>query len=105
MRITAFKIPKPRRFEYIPRYYDPQKEQREERTRRVLRELENESGQAAEGYRPMTSGDVKHYINFGRKLDRRGSRGGILIRIFTVILALTVALLVFYGAWVLVRLV
>jgi hypothetical protein len=105
MRITAFKIPKPKRFEYTPRYYDPQKELRDERERRILRELENESASDPAAYRPMGKGDARHYISFGRPSKTRMGSGGILIRLITVILALTVALLVFYGAWVLVRLV
>jgi hypothetical protein len=105
MRISAFKVPKPKRFEYTPRFYDPQKELREERERRVLRELENEASGDAASYRPMDKGDVKHYISFGRASKSRRSTGGFMIRLITVILALTVALLVFYGAWVLVRLV
>ncbi len=105
MRITAFRIPKPKRFEYTPRYYDPQKELREERERRALRELENEKAGNTDGYRPIEKGDAKHYFSFSRPSSRRISRGGFLLRLITIILALTVALLVFYGAWVLVRLV
>ena len=107
MRITAFKISKPKRFEYIPRYYDPQKEMREERNRRILRELENEAGPESDRseYKPMQKGDVKHYMTYRRASSRRISRANFLIRIFTILLALTVALLVFYGAFVLVKLV
>jgi len=104
MRIQAFKIQKPKRFEYIPRYYDAAKEMRAERNRRILRELENEaSGDTT--YRPMEKGDARHYISFGRARKAKTHRGTILVRLVTVILALTVALLVFYGTWVLVKLV
>lgn len=104
MRIQAFKLQKPKRFDYTPRYYDPAKEMREERNRRILRELENESA-AATTYRPMDKVDARHYIRFGQKRNARAHRGTILLRLVTVILALTVALLVFYGTWVLVKLV
>lgn len=105
MRITAFSIPKPKRFSYEPRFYDPKKELQEERERRVLRELENEAGDSVKAYKPMNKGDVKHYITFARPGKQKSSKGGILLRLITVILALTVALLVFYGTWVLVKLV
>lgn len=107
---SFFKTLRPKRFEYSPRYYDPQKELRDERNRRILRELENEKalGALSGTYRPMERGDMRHGISFGRQ-GRQGRSGGhkgtILLRIFTVILALIVALLVFYGTWVLVRLV
>jgi len=105
MRITAFRIPKPKRFEYRPRFYDPEKEMREERNRRILRELENEEKSGGGEYTRMEKGDIRHHISFGRRGRSKAHRGSILLRIFTVILALIVALLIFYGTWVLVRLV
>ncbi len=107
MHRSFFKALRPKRFEYSPRYYDPQKELREERNRRILRELENEKGLGALSgtYRPMERGDMRHSISFGRQGRSGAHKGTILLRIFTVILALIVALLVFYGTWVLVRLV
>jgi hypothetical protein len=104
---SIFTTPRAKRFEYEPRYYDPQKEVRDERNRRILRELDNEknSGSSTGVYRQMERGDMKHYISFGRKARSSAHKGTILLRIFTVILALVVALLVFYGTWVLVKLV
>jgi hypothetical protein len=105
MRITAFRIPKPKRFEYRPRFYDPDKEMREERNRRILRELENEDQSSDGHYTRMEKGDIRHYISFGRRRRSRAHRGSILLRIITVILALFVAILIFYGTFVLVKLV
>jgi len=34
-----FRLSKPRQFEHIPIYYDPEKEEREERVRRIKQEL------------------------------------------------------------------
>lgn len=105
MRISIFKTPKPKRFEYIPRYYDAEKELRDERNRRILRELENEKQSQTEEYKPMTKGDMRRYISTShRRSSRRISAGGFLIKLFTIILALTVALLIFYGTFVLVKL-
>ncbi len=35
MKFGFFKAPKPQRFDYKPRYYDPRKEQLEERVKRI----------------------------------------------------------------------
>jgi hypothetical protein len=34
-----FKLPKPNQFSYSPRYWDPEKEEREERIRRIKQEM------------------------------------------------------------------
>lgn len=48
MKISLFKLPKPREFKYTPRFYDPKKEAFEERVTRIKSELgllpEQESG-------------------------------------------------------------
>ncbi len=36
LKFTAFRTQKPRQFNYIPRFYDPEKEAREERRKQVL---------------------------------------------------------------------
>lgn len=36
---SFFRMNKPRHFKYAPRYYDPEKEEREERLRRIKEEL------------------------------------------------------------------
>ncbi len=40
MRLTLFKTEKPKRFEFKPRYYDPQKEDLDRRVARAKREIE-----------------------------------------------------------------
>ncbi len=105
MRISAFKISKAKRFEYKPRFYDARKEMREERNRRILRELENESAGSSGEYKPMAKGEMRHHFHYSRRRSARPHRGTLLLRVVTVILALVVALLVFYGTWWLVQLV
>jgi hypothetical protein len=39
LRLSFFKIPQHKRFEYTPRIWDPAKEEREERLRRIREEL------------------------------------------------------------------
>lgn len=36
IKFTAFRTQKPRQFQYIPRFYDPERERREERRRELL---------------------------------------------------------------------
>ncbi|HRZ42466.1 MAG TPA: hypothetical protein P5228_07170 [Bacteroidales bacterium] len=103
MRITVFKSPKHKRFEYTPRYYDPAQELREERERRIRRELENESGEKGGDYQPISVGELRHNLKFRRPPRMKEQKGGILLRVITLVLALLVAFLVLYGTWVLVR--
>jgi hypothetical protein len=39
LRFSFFKVPQHKRFEYIPRIWDPAKEEREERLRRIQEEM------------------------------------------------------------------
>jgi hypothetical protein len=39
MRVTFFKTGKPKQFKYVPRFYDQEKEEFEERKREIEREL------------------------------------------------------------------
>lgn len=39
MAISFIKLPRYKRFEYTPRYWDPEKEKREERIREIKREM------------------------------------------------------------------
>lgn len=39
MAISFIKLPKHKRFEYTPRYWDPEKEEREERVRQIKRDM------------------------------------------------------------------
>jgi hypothetical protein len=39
MAISFIKLPRHKRFEYTPRYWDPEKEEREERVRQIKREM------------------------------------------------------------------
>ncbi len=68
MRITFFKTPRPKEFNYIPRYYDQQKEEAEERRRRIEKEL----GMSGEGgFRTsITRGSMQRRMTDKRKANR-----------------------------------
>ena len=72
------KIPKHKRFDYIPRHYDPQEEERREREIRIRQELEREGvikkegdqpddDAATSGYRERITGSFKAARRVGRK--------------------------------------
>ncbi len=65
-----FKLPKPRQFKVEPRYWDPEKEKREARERRIRSDLGllDESG----AYRPYISReDFRKGFSNGRWMDKK----------------------------------
>ena len=50
------RTPKHQRFSFEPRFYDSQKEEREERNRRIRQELEQEKNNSPEGYQNRIKG-------------------------------------------------
>ncbi|MCC8019034.1 MAG: hypothetical protein LIO85_04590 [Rikenellaceae bacterium] len=49
IKFTAFRTQKPRQFNYIPRYYDPEAEAREERRKQVLGLTDEPGGEYVPG--------------------------------------------------------
>ena len=94
MKLTIFKTPKPRRFDYSPRYYD-EREDRRKRTKKIADELRSGSDGIldTEGLRA----NMHERWQKGRKAsksDLMGSRGMNLVIIVAVLLL--VAYLIFY---------
>ena len=82
MRITFFKTPRPKQFNYIPRYYDQQKEEAEERQKRIEREL---GIKQKNGYRPgITKGTMTRKV-----MDKRRTNRSSVIRLLIIITILT----------------
>jgi hypothetical protein len=83
MRITFFKTPRPKEFNYIPRYYDERKEEMEERKKRIEQELGLNKGK-----------DYKHGITRGamtrRMTERRKSNRSSVIRLLVIIAILLI---------------
>src|SRR6188472_2304317 len=91
------KTPSYRRFEYKPRFYDPQKEEREERDRRIREELAIEK--VAEethnaDYRSRIKGSFQRNA---RRAKPTGETTAILIRL-AVLLFITIFLIA-YLTW------
>ena len=82
-----FKIPRHRQFNYQPLYYDPEKEEREERNREIKRELGIKDEKDSE-YRPtIRRGSMKAYFKGNKRAQRNSNLRLVLIIIFLLFLA------------------
>jgi len=88
---SFFKQYKPRGFNFIPRYYDPDKEAREERVRRIKREL----GIKDEGKDYLPGIQKGTMTNYFRQKDRRVQRYTV-IRLIVILLILFIISYVFF---------
>ena len=89
---SFFKINKNRRFNFIPRYYDPQKENLEKRIRSIEQEMGVKEGEA---YRPsLRKGQMTNYFN--RKRDKAQKQSNIRLIIIFIVLFLISYFLFFY---------
>jgi hypothetical protein len=89
---SFFKINKNKRFNFIPRYYDPRKEDLEERIRSVEREMGVNEGEA---YRPtIRKGQMSNYFN--RKKSKAQKQSNIRLIIILLLLFLISYFLFFY---------
>lgn len=67
---SFYNVRKPRQFEHKPIYWDPRKEQMEERVRRIRREMGVE--EVDENYKPMIKGSFVAGTSHLRKSIERG---------------------------------
>lgn len=73
---------KHKKFNYIPRYYDPQKEDLEERIRNIERKMGVKEGEA---YRPtIRKGQMTNYFNWKTRKSQKRSN----IRLIVILLVL-----------------
>lgn len=89
MRITFFKTGKNKEFNYVPRYYDEQKEEFEKRQRRIEQEVGIE--QAPDSYRSR----LKPGVMTERLLSKRKSSRGSTLRLLIIIAILGMLALYF----------
>ena len=89
---SFFRTPKPKPFNYIPRYYDEQKEDLEERIRNIEIEMGVKKGEA---YRPtIRKGQMSNY--FRRKQKRVQKHSNIRLVVIVLILLLISYFLFFF---------
>jgi len=89
---SFFKINRNRRFNFIPRYYDPQKENLEKRIKSIEQEMGVKEGEA---YRPsIRKGQMTNYFN--RKKGKAQKQSNIRLIIILLVLFLISYFLFFY---------
>ncbi len=85
-----FHTPQPQRYRYIPRFYDPEKEELEARIRHAQPDASDDTSPEAIKARMQAGFKRSHTIDrkFKRKLRRRANRRVILIGIALALLAM-----------------
>ena len=87
MAIRFFYLPKGRKYNYQPRYYDERKEDLERRKRRIDKELGLDEEQHGDGYIPTIKGQMRKHLKV-RKKARKASTKRMLV-ILAVLLLIT----------------
>ena len=89
---SFFKINKNKQFNFIPRYYDPQKEDLEKRIRSIEQEMGVKEGEA---YRPsLRKGQMRNY--FRGKKRKAQKQSNIRLIIILIVLFIISYFLFFY---------
>ncbi len=86
LKVKFFHLPKPKQFKYIPRYFDPEREEREQLKAEHLKEKGIDNGKTS------IHGAFRQSIASRRKTSQSSS-----VRLFVIILIL------FFIAWWLLR--
>jgi Flp pilus assembly protein TadB len=94
---SLLRVPKPRSFEYQPRYYDPQKEEREERFKRILREAEAKKDESFYADKEAYKGHIAKAFEQGRK-QQQGAQVGRTQIVLMLLLVLTVVAYWYLGS-------
>ncbi|WP_193323683.1 hypothetical protein [Marinifilum sp. N1E240] len=91
-----FKKPQHKRFNIQPRYWDPAKEEREDRERRIKSELgiKDENGQ----YIPNIKGRMKSELRH-KRVDASGARKKSNIRLIVIFILLSAAAYIYINGW------
>lgn len=92
--LRFFRVPKHQRYEYKPRYWDPQKEELEERLERI-KQIQGEGTDAMKAR--ISSGLKRGYRGDQRLRQQRAMRSNLLlIGVIVVLLLISYALLTIY---------
>jgi len=89
MPIKFFYLPRGKKYNYIPRYYDEQKEELEKRKRVIDAELkrEGQGGLEDDIYIPNIKGKMRSHIKVARKQKRNSNIRIIVILAFLLLLS------------------
>jgi hypothetical protein len=83
---SFFKTNKNRQFTYIPRFYDPKKEEMEERRKRLG--LDQSDGPVREYRRGIMRGSFREALDSRKKTNRSSSLRLVLILIILIVIVL-----------------
>ena len=81
---SFFRLTKNKQFNYIPRYYNEQKEEMKKRKKRIAREIDAEQDSTGEKRIPLMKGQIKNYYLQNSNTDKR--QYGIRVLVIIVIL-------------------
>ena len=100
IKFSFLKIPQHKRFEYKPRIWDPEKEEREERLKRIKAEL-GVTNDTSDGkpYVPNIRGSFRKEYEHTRRARPGAGFGAFKIR--SLVFVVTVAMLLFIGYYAL----
>jgi hypothetical protein len=80
-----FKTPKARKFHYDPLFYDPREEARQERIKKIMREV---NAPAGEEYKPgISRGTLRDYYKHRHRSDRYRTLRLMVIVVILILLA------------------
>jgi len=79
MAIRFFYLPKGRKYNYQPRYYDERKEELERRKRRIDRELGLDPDAPKDQYIPSIKGQMRKHLKVRKKARKASSIRMVII--------------------------
>lgn len=74
-----FRLTKNKQFNYIPRYYNEQKEEMQKRKERIAREIKTEKAALNEERVPIIKGQIRNYYQQDIKRHKRKSNIRLLV--------------------------
>jgi len=83
-----FKLPKHRNFNFKPRYYDPIKDEVQERVRQIEQELSEDKGKYVPG--STIRGGIKHQYERSRREVKKTKMQRLLIRLLLIALIILI---------------
>jgi hypothetical protein len=79
MAIRFFYLPKGRKYNYQPRYYDERKEELERRKKRIDRELGLDENASSDMYIPNIKGQMRKHLKVRKKARKSSSIRMVII--------------------------
>lgn len=88
MMLGFFKLPKHRNFNYKPRYYDPIKEEVQERVKKIEQEISGDKDKYVPG--SSIRGGIRHQYESSRRAVNKTKMQRLLIRLMLIALIILI---------------